>query len=119
VITSSIPLHRISASYWKTNTTTPSYSPLGTTSPLGLWSYNPVNGVGARFNYNQMIRPTLLHHFAAGYTASNPIRQRDTRIGNEIFKLPGVPSDAPGFPTFNVNNLYGNSGAWELQPAAE
>jgi hypothetical protein len=100
--------HRISASYWKTNTTTPSYSPLGATTPLGLWSYNPVNGVGARVNYNQMIRPTLLHHFAAGYTASNPIRQRDTRRGNEIFKLPGVPSDAPGFPTFNVNNLYGN-----------
>src|SRR4051795_10610114 len=77
-------------------------------TPIGFWGFNPVNGVGIRGSYHYMIRPTLLHHFAAGYTGSNPIRQQDTRKGNEIYKLPGVSSDAPGFPVFNINNTYGS-----------
>jgi hypothetical protein len=100
--------HRVSAAIWKTNTSTPSYSPLGPATPLGLWGFNPVNGFALRGSYDYTIRPTLLHHFAAGYTASNPIRQQDTRRGNEIYKVPGVPADSPGFPTFNVNNTYGS-----------
>ena len=56
----------------------------------------------------QSIRPNLLHHFGFGYTASNPIRQRDSRHGNEIYKLPGVAGGFPGFPVFNVNNTYGS-----------
>lgn len=100
--------HRISGAFWKTNTSTPSYSPLGSVTPIGLWGFNPVNGVGIRGSYDFVIRPTLLHHFAIGYTASNPIRQQDERRGNEIYKLPGIPADSPGFPTFNVNNTYGS-----------
>ena len=100
--------HRISASFWSTNTSTPSYSPLGSTTPIGLWGYNPVNGVGVRGSYDYMIRPTLLNHFGMGYTASNPIRQQDPRKGNETYKLPGIPADSPGYPTFNINNTYGS-----------
>lgn len=100
--------HRISGAVWKANTHTPSYSPLGPSTPIGFWGFNPVNGVGIRGSYDWVIRPTLLHHFAIGYTASNPIRQQDTRNGNEIYKLPGIPADSPGFPTFNVNNTYGS-----------
>ena len=66
-----------------------------------------------------MIRPTLLHHFAAGYTASNPIRQQDTRKGNEIYKLPGFPSDSPGFPTVQRQQHVRKSGSRQLQSAAE
>jgi hypothetical protein len=98
---------RFSVSMWKTYTYTPSYSPLGPSTPIGFWGFNPVNGIALRGSHDYVIRPTLLHHFAAGYTASNPIRQRDTRRGNEIYKLPGLPADSPGFPVFNVNNAYG------------
>ncbi len=98
---------RVSVSMWKTYTYTPSYSPLGPSTPIGFWGFNPVNGIAFRGSHDYVIRPTLLHHFAAGYTASNPIRQRDTRRGNDIYKLPGLPADSPGFPVFNVNNVYG------------
>jgi len=99
---------RISVSMWKTYTDTPSYSPLGTSTPIGFWGFNPVNGIAFRGSHDYVIRPTLLNHFAAGYTASNPIRQRDTRHGNDIYKIPGLPADSPGFATLNVNNTYGS-----------
>ncbi len=99
---------RVSASLWRASTYTPSYSPLGTTTPIGFWGFNPVNGLGLRANYDYTIRPNLLHHFGFGYTASNPIRQRDVRKGNEIYKVPGIPLDSTGFPLFTVTNTYGN-----------
>ncbi|MBC8165974.1 MAG: TonB-dependent receptor, partial [Bryobacteraceae bacterium] len=99
--------HRASVAFWRTSTTSPSYSPLGPSTPIGLWGNFPVNGTGLRTNYDASIRPNLLHHFGFGYTASNPIRQRDDRRGNEIYKVPGIPSDSPGFPVFNVTNTYG------------
>ncbi|MEP6538755.1 MAG: carboxypeptidase-like regulatory domain-containing protein [Bryobacteraceae bacterium] len=98
---------RVSVAFWRASTYSPSFSPLGATTPIGFWSYNPVNGVGLRGSYDYTIRPNLLHHFGFGYTASNPIRQRDTRQGNQIYKLPGVAADSPGFPVFNVSNTYG------------
>ena len=93
---------------WRASTYTPSYSPLGPSTPIGFWGFNPVTGYALRANYDQSIRSNLLHHFGFGYTASNPIRQRDSRRGNEIYKVPGVAADSPGFPVFNVNNTYGN-----------
>jgi hypothetical protein len=99
---------RVNFSLWRTATDSPSYSPLGPSTPIGLWGQNPVDGGGLRANYDQSIRPNLLHHFAFGYTSSNPIRQRDPRHGNDIYKVPGVAADSPGFPVFNVNNTYGN-----------
>ncbi|MFN7923874.1 MAG: TonB-dependent receptor [Bryobacteraceae bacterium] len=99
---------RVSVAVWRTSTYTPSYSPLGPSTPIGFWGFNPVNGFAVRGAYDYTIRPNLLHHFAIGYTASNPIRQRDTRRGNEIYKVPGVAADSPGFPVFNVANTYGN-----------
>ncbi len=98
---------RVSVAFWRASTYSPSYSPLGPSTPIGFWSFNPVNGVGLRGSYDYSIRPDLLHHFGFGYTASNPIRQRDTRRGNETYKLPGVAADSPGFPVFNVTNTYG------------
>ena len=105
VITSN---QRVSVAMWRASTYTPSYSPLGPSTPIGFWGYNPVTGYAFRASYDQSIRPNLLHHFGFGYTASNPIRQLDSRHGNEIYKLPGVAADSPGFPVFNVNNTYGN-----------
>lgn len=99
---------RLSVAFWQTSTSTPSYSPLGSSTPIGFWGFNPVNGTGFRANHDYTIRPNLLHHFGFGYTASNPIRQRDERRGNEIYKVPGIPTDSTGFPLFNVTNIYGN-----------
>ncbi len=102
------PSHRVSFSLWRAKTDTPSYSPLGPSTPIGFWGFNPVDGFALRTSYDYTIRPNLLHHFGFGYTASNPIRQQDVRHGNEIYKLPGVAADSPGFPVFNVNNTYGS-----------
>lgn len=99
---------RLSFSYWQTSTKTPSYSPLGPSTPIGLWGMNPVDGQAYRINYDYTIRPNLLHHFAYGYTYSNPIRARDTRKGNQIYQVPGIPLDSTGFPLFSVTNTYGN-----------
>jgi hypothetical protein len=98
---------RVSFSYWQTSTTTPSYSPLGPSTPIGLWGQNPVSGQAYRINYDYTVRPNLLQHFGYGYTYSNPIRQLDPRKGNQIYQVPGVPMDSPGFPLFTVNNTYG------------
>jgi hypothetical protein len=110
---------RISVSMWKTYTDTPSYSPLGTSTPIGFWGFNPVNGIAFRGSHDYVIRPTLLNHFAAGYTASNPIRQRDTRHGNDIYKIPGLPADSPGFATLNVNKYVWKRGARQLESATQ
>jgi len=100
---------RASFSMWKADTETISTNPLGDAeTPFGRWGINPVHGINYRANYDYTIRPNLLHHFAFGYTRSNPTRQLDPRIGNDLIKLPGVPAGSPGFPTFNVNNNYGN-----------
>jgi hypothetical protein len=99
---------RLSFSYWQTATQTPSYSPLGPSTPIGLWGQNPVDGQAYRINYDYTIRPNLLEHFGYGYTYSNPIRARDTRKGNQVYQVPGVPLDSAGFPLFTVNNTYGN-----------
>lgn len=99
---------RLSVALWRSSTMTPSYSPLGPSTPIGFWGFNPVTGLGLRTSHDYTIRPNLLHHFGFGYTASNPIRRRDVRRGNDIYKLPGLPADSPGFPVFNVANLYGD-----------
>jgi len=99
---------RVSFSYWQTSTQTPSYSPLGPSTPIGLWGQNPVDGQAYRINYDYAVRPNLLQHFAYGYTYSNPIRARDTRQGNQIYQVPGIPADSTGFPLFTVNNTYGS-----------
>ena len=85
-----------------------SYSPSGPSTPIGFWGFNPVNGFALRGAYDYNISPTILHHFAIGYTASNPIRQRDERKGNEIYQIPGIPLDSTGFPLLNVTNTYGS-----------
>ena len=98
---------RVSFAFWKTFTDPNSRNYLGSETPLGIWFYGPVRGRNYRINYDQALRSNLLHHAGFGYTFSDPIRQLDTRKGNEIYKVPGIPSDVPGFPLFNVANSYG------------
>ena len=113
------PAHRISVAIWKTNTSTPSYSPLGPSTPIGFWGFNPVNGVGLRGSYDYMIRPTLLHHFAAGYTAQQPYpaaghtqRERDLQASWRTVRLARIPC------LQRQQHLW-KPGARKLQPAAE
>jgi hypothetical protein len=102
------PNHRVSFSTWHSLNDGFVRSEFGENGgPLGLWFLSNIRGHNYRANYDQTINPTLLHHFGFGYTYSNPTRQRDTRRGNEIIQLPGVPRDAPGFPAFGIANPYG------------
>jgi hypothetical protein len=106
IITSS---HRLSYSVWRSLNDQYVNSVLGASAgPLGPWFLSTTKGNNHRVNYDHTVRPTLLHHFAFGYTFSGPTRKRDDRTGNELIKLPGVPENAPGFPTFVVGNNYGS-----------
>lgn len=99
--------NRLSFSMWRSLNDGFARSEFGELGPLGLWFLSNIRGENYRLNYDQTIRPNLLHHFGFGYTYSNPTRQLDTRRGNETVQLKGIPSDAPGFPAFTINNPYG------------
>lgn len=75
--------------------------------PLGLLFLSNIKGHNHRANIDNTVTPTLLHHLGFGYTYSNPVRQLDTRRGNDIIQMPGVARDAPGFPAFSIGNPYG------------
>ena len=60
------PAHRISGAFWKTNTSTPSYSPLGPSTPIGFWGFNPVNGVGVRGSYDYIDPADPVASFRSG-----------------------------------------------------
>ena len=109
----------LSVALWRSSTYTPSYSPLGPSTPIGFWGFNPVTGFALRASYDYTIRPNLLHHFGFGYTASNPIRQRDDRHGNDIYKLPGLAADSPGFPVFNVSQHLRKSRSWAIPTSSQ
>lgn len=115
--------NRLSYSMWHSLNDGFSRSEFGELSPLGLWFLSNVRGRNYRLNYDQTLRPNLLHHAAFGYTYSNPTRQLDTRRGNEIIQLKGVPNDTPGFAAFTINNPYagltiGNSNQQPNDPSA-
>lgn len=100
--------HRVSFSIWRSLNDGFVRSEFGAAAgPLGLLFLSNIKGRNYRFNYDQTVSPTLLHHFGFGHTFSDPTRQRDTRRGNEIIQLPGVARDAPGFPAFSIGNPYG------------
>lgn len=102
------PNQRLSGSYWGSRADQTLSSEFGAENqPYGVWAGVPFTGRNWRANYNWTARPNLIYFLGVGYTRSNPIRERDTRKGNEILQIPGIANDAPGFPTFSVGNPYG------------
>lgn len=100
---------RLSFSYWTSLNEQRVASPLGQQGgPLAFWMFAHTKGRNYRLNYTNSLRPNLLLAVAHGYTMSNPTRQRDTRRGNEVLQIPGIPNDAPGFAHFNIANPYGS-----------
>jgi len=99
---------RLSFVYWTSYINPFNSNLLGQSTPLGFSFFGPIDALNWRVNYDQTITPTLLHHFGMGFTKSNPIRQLDTRKGNETLKIPGVPNDSPGYALFNIANPYGS-----------
>ncbi len=98
---------RVSFTYWGGGADQTLSSEFGAENqPYGVWAGVPFTGRNWRANYNFLVSPNLIYFLGAGYTRSNPIRERDERRGNEILQIPGIPSDAPGFPTFTINNPY-------------
>ena len=118
--------HRVSFSHW--------YSWFETTKTIGgiaracgalcgseLEHGSPglVAGGGFRVNYDWTITPTVLNHFAMGYSSSNARRGRDSRNGSPVVQIPGIPAEIPGFPNFMVAGFQtmGNSHNQPNDPA--
>lgn len=88
-------------------------------SPLDNTFPNKTAGGGFRVNYDWTITPTVLNHFAMGYSQTNPRRGRDPRNGNSIIQLPGISNEYPGFPQFVISgySTLGNSSAQPNDPS--
>lgn len=72
----------------------------------------PSIGGGLRLNHVYTITPHLVNHFGFGYTPVNPTWtywKTDTRKGNQVLKIPGIPADANGYPEFYFDNPGYNS----------
>ena len=82
----------------------------------------PTSGGGVRINYQYTITRTVLNHIGFGYTPSSPTWAAwpaDSRKGNQILQIPGIPLDAPAFPRINFGQLYeqyGNSPYQDYYP---
>lgn len=102
--------HKISYTQWGTNLDGPVIGDLGG-NELDNGFNSVTKGGGIRVNYDWIISPTVLNHVAFGYSRADPTRQLDTRQGVSNIGLLGVPTDAPGYPTFNIAGLppLGNS----------
>jgi hypothetical protein len=110
---------RIDGSFWWDDAATTIFGPFPGLLDPGL-RVAPTMGGGFRINHMYSIAPNLLNHFAFGYTPVNPTWSDwlpDPHKGNQILQIPGIPSDATGFPNFNFSNLYqgfGNTGSQNI-----
>lgn len=69
---------------------------------------------GMRANWDSVINPTLLNHFAFGFSGTFGFgRGFDTRNGAEILSIPGLPSSYAGTTSFRIGHYtgFGNAGA--------
>lgn len=94
----------------------------------------PTFGGGIRVNWTDSLSSNMLNNVAFGYTPVSPTWSHwllDPRLGNQVLKIPGIPSDAHGYPSFTFTNGYvdtgnaGNSGRdpqffqnWDLRDDA-
>ncbi len=118
--------HRISFSHW--------YSWFRTTknidghglgcgticgNPLDRQFPNKTAGGGFRVNYDWTVSPTVLNHFAMGYSQTNPRRGRDPRMGHSTIPIPGLPSDFAGYPSIDTSGYLGlgNAGQQPNDPS--
>lgn len=110
--------HRAYFSIWYTNMPAWAYGPLGKGQPLdyGDWQ-SPGLGEGIRFNYEWVPRPSLINHFAFGFSSTGGPRDADTHKGNKILQIPGVDPNATGFASFYIPGMpeFGDS---DQQPSA-
>jgi len=114
------PSHKVSYSHWWAyqNADYLYGGPLGKTE-MTLGYPSPVAGGGLRVNYDWVVSPRVLNHFAVGYSQSNPRRGLDARKGNQILQIPGIPADIPGFPAFLIPGIpkLGNAGEQPNDPS--
>jgi hypothetical protein len=83
------------------------------------WGVNPVDtgyienhrGGGLRANYDFVIRPTLLNHFAWGYSRQNKDRLPAFPVEGNVLNIPGISSDVGEFPYFAPGGYLAWGGA--------
>jgi hypothetical protein len=112
---------RLSGSFWWDRENAQIYG--GNAGPLNAGFRNtPTNAGGLRLNYVDNVSPTLLNHVGFGYMPEEDTWShwsKDPHTGNQIFQIPGIPADAPGYPAFNFDQLYypmGNSDNNDIEP---
>jgi hypothetical protein len=78
-----------------------------------------------RINHTYTISPTLLNHAGFGYSSTTPTWSHwstDPRQGNQVLQIPGIPTDAPGYPELEFSGgaagyqHLGNSDANGIDP---
>jgi hypothetical protein len=103
---------RLSGSYWWVSADAVIHGPVAGDLDPNL-RHTPTSGGGVRINHDYTITPTVLNHMGFGYTPDSPTWSAwlaDPRKGNQILQIPGIPLDAPAFPRFNFDQLYGQYG---------
>ena len=85
--------------------------------------YTPTHGGGLRINHEYTLTPALINHVGFGWTPTEPTWTfwlTDTRKGNQVLQIPGIPADANGYPEFHFDNpgyqYLGNSQENGFQP---
>jgi hypothetical protein len=106
---------QINGGFWWVNSNIVVNGPLAGPLNPGL-RYTPTHGGGLRVNHEYTITPTMVNHIGFGHTPTQPtwtLWKTDKRKGNEVLKIPGIPSDANGYPEFHFDNpgyqFIGNS----------
>jgi hypothetical protein len=113
--------NNLSVSYWWATVYAPYFAELGKGQPLDPGANEPYRGGGVRGNWDMVIDPHLLNHFAFGWSYTNPVRDpANNTDGNALLQIPGIPQNIPGFPAFYISGYpeYGNSDQQPNDPSA-
>ena len=111
----------LSVSYWWATVFAPAYAELGKGQPLDPEANEPFSGGGVRGNWDMVINPHLLNHFAFGWSYTNPIREAINNVdGNKLIQIPGIPQNVAGFPAFYISGYpeFGNSDQQPNNPSS-
>jgi Carboxypeptidase regulatory-like domain len=105
--------HKVSFSMWRTfNPIGGSQGSFGKDHPLDD-SGAPASGWfgGVRVNYDWVVSPTLLNHFAVGWSGQRGVgRGICPTKGNTQLQVPGIPADAPCIPAMTIAGYGGSRG---------
>ncbi len=104
--------HRVSFSMWRVDLGQNRFAAWGEDSILDTGFGTFFTGGGYRVNYDFTVRPTLLNHFAWGYSNSDKDRIGNFESPGNVFNIPNIPTDVEQVSSFQVPGYLaiGNAG---------